>query len=326
MRADRLISIVMLLQAHEKMTADELSEELEVSTRTIYRDILALNIAGIPIYTDRGPGGGIALVESYRTTLTGLSEDETQALFMLSIPQALEELGVGKTLRSAWLKLTAAMPVGQHDSQFHIQQRIYLDSTSWDEPTIPSAHLGMIHQAVRQEKQLRLVYHGSFDTRLEFSLEPLGLVAKMNDWHLVAKYEGHLRVFKVADILEVEILEQHFSRQPDFDLVKYWGEWCKTAREQRSFYHARLRMAPSLLGKLRYYLGETVKFATCDTLPADHRGWREVDIEYENFFAARQSILNYGRAAEVLEPEALRCSVIDFARQIVDYYQGAEII
>ena len=321
MRADRLLSIIMLLQAHEKMTADELSRELEVSTRTIYRDILALNIAGIPIYTDRGPGGGIALVESYRTTLTGMSEDETKALFMLSIPQALEELGVGKTLRSALLKLSAALPVQQHESQIHTQQRIYLDSTSWDEPAKPSAHLGIIHQAVWQDNQLRLIYHGSFDARLEFAIEPLGLVAKMNDWHLVGKYKGYIRVFKVADILDVEILEEDFKREADFDLVRYWNEWCKTAKDQRSFYHVRLRVAPTLLSNLRYYLGETVKFSTPDSIPADYRGWREVNIQYENYITARQSILNFGRAAEVVEPEALRYGVIDFARQIVDFYQ-----
>jgi predicted DNA-binding transcriptional regulator YafY len=321
MRADRLISIVMLLQAHEKMTADELAQELEVSTRTVYRDILALNIAGIPIYTNRGPGGGIALVESYRTTLTGMSEDETKALFMLSIPQSLEELGVGKTLRSALLKLSAALPMRQQETQIHTQQRIYLDSTSWEEPTKPSPHLGIIHQAVWRDKQIRLIYHGSFDTKLEFVVEPLGLVAKMNDWHLVGKYRDYIRVFKIADILDVEILDHGFTREADFDLVRYWNEWCKTARDERSLYNVRLRVAPTLLNQLRYYLGETVKFSTQVSIPADSKGWREVTIQYENYFVARQSILNFGRAAEVLEPEALRYSVIDFARQIVDFYQ-----
>ena len=127
MRADRLISIVMLLQTHERMTADELSQELEVSTRTIYRDITALNSAGIPIYTDRGPGGGIALLESYRTTLTGMNEEETRALFMLSIPHALVELGVGQELKSALLKLAVALPPGQQAVQADTQQRIFLE-------------------------------------------------------------------------------------------------------------------------------------------------------------------------------------------------------
>ena len=138
MRADRLISIVMLLQTHERMTADELSRELEVSPRTIYRDITSLNIAGIPIYTDRGPGGGIALLESYRTTLTGMNEDEARALFMLNIPQALVELGVDQKLKSALLKLTAALPPRQQNLQAHTQQRILLDSTPWQTTEEPA--------------------------------------------------------------------------------------------------------------------------------------------------------------------------------------------
>src|SRR4030042_2885928 len=131
MRADRLISIVMLLQTHEKMTAEELSKELEVSQRTIYRDIIALNVAGVPVFTGRGPGGGIALVESYRTTLTGMSEDEAQALFMLSIPEELQELGVGQKWNSALLKLAVALPEERRSVMVETQQRIYLDTTEW---------------------------------------------------------------------------------------------------------------------------------------------------------------------------------------------------
>jgi predicted DNA-binding transcriptional regulator YafY len=322
MRADRLISIVMLLQSHEKMTADKLSQELEVSTRTIYRDITALNIAGIPIYTDRGPGGGISLVDSYRTTLTGMSEAEARALFTLSIPNSLVELGIGSTLKSALLKLSAALPPGQQATQIHTQQRVYLDSTSWNEPTKPSAHLGMIHQAVWEDRQVRLTYRGSFDTQLEFIIEPLGLVAKMNVWHLVARDKGHVRVFKVANILDVKILYQKFFRPSDFDLAKFWKGWCTSTQNQRATYCARLRMAPTLLKKLHYYIGEAVKFTVLDSAPADDRGWSEVNIQYENFFEARESILNFGRAAEVLEPVALRFSVIDFAAQIVDFYRA----
>ena len=321
MRADRLISIVMLLQTHEKMTADELSQELEVSTRTIYRDVTALNIAGIPIYTDRGPGGGISLIESYRTTLTGMSEAEVRALFTLSIPQSLVELGIGNTLKSALLKLSAALPPGRQATQIYTQQRIYLDSTSWNEPTKPSAHLGVIHQAVWEDKLVRLIYRGSFDTQLEFIIEPLGLVAKMNVWHLLARDKGHVRVFKVANILDVKILDQKFSRQADFDLVKFWKEWCTSTQNQRARFCTRLRVAPALLKNLHYHLGEAVKFSPADSVLVDDRGWSEVSIQYENFFEARESILNFGRAAEVLEPEALRLSVIDFAQQVVDFYQ-----
>jgi predicted DNA-binding transcriptional regulator YafY len=322
MRADRLISIIMLLQIHARMTAEELSLELEVSPRTIYRDISALNQAGIPIYTDRGPGGGIALIESYRTSLTGMNEDETRALFMLNIPQALVDLGVGQKLKSALLKLAVALPPGQQRVQAHTQQRIYLDSTSWDEPVKPLPHLGILHQAVWQDKRVRLDFRGSFDTELEFVVEPLGLVAKMNTWYLIGKDKNHVRVFNVSDITGVEILAESFTRESSFDLSGFWKDWCSSFEMRRSYYTARLAVTPSLLKKLGLYLGETVKFNIGDRFICGDKEWYDVTIRYEHFFRARESVLNFGRAAMVLEPDALKVSVQDFAQQIVELYNS----
>jgi predicted DNA-binding transcriptional regulator YafY len=321
MRADRLISIVMLLQTRERMTAEELSQELEVSPRTIYRDITALNIAGIPIYSDRGPGGGIALLESYRTSLTGMSEDEAKALFMMSIPQALVDLGYSQKLKSALLKLAVAMPAGQQMMQAHTQQRIYLDSTPWTQKDEPAPHIGIIHHAVWQDKLVRLVYQGNFDTQIEAEIAPLGLVAKMNTWYLVGMDRGYVRVIKIEDILRVDILDQVFTRDKDFNLATFWKEWCKASQERRSVYIVQIKVAPELFSKLHLYLGEVAKYTISDTEPVDSKGWRVVIILFENFFRARESILNFGNAAEVLEPEALKLSVIDFAKQIVDFYQ-----
>jgi predicted DNA-binding transcriptional regulator YafY len=321
MRADRLISIVMLLQIHEKMTADALSQELEVSTRTIYRDITSLNSAGIPIYTDRGPGGGIALLESYRTTLTGMNEDETRALFMLSIPQTLVELGVGQKLKSALLKLAVALPPDQQAVQAETEQRIYLDSTSWDEVAEAAPHLAVIHQAAWQDRTVRLVYQGSFDTQIGVVMEPYGLVAKMNAWYLIGKVEGYLKVLKISDILEVTVVGERYNRDKDFDLMLYWKKWCEDSRNRRSVYLTRLRMTAALFSKLPLYLGEMIKYWRSENEPGGEQAWYEVIIQYENFFKARESVLSFGRAAEVLEPEALRAGVIDYARQIVDFYQ-----
>jgi predicted DNA-binding transcriptional regulator YafY len=326
MRADRLISIVMLLQTHERMTADELSRELEVSPRTIYRDITSLNVAGIPIYTDRGPGGGIALLESYRTTLTGMNEDETQALFMLSIPQALVELGVDQKLKRALLKLTAALPPRQQIIQAHTQQRIYLDSTPWQMIEEPAPHLAVLHTAVWNDKRVRLVFQGGFDTRIEMEMEPLGLVAKMNTWYLVGRANEFLRVLKIADILKVEALAEDFIREADFDLATFWTEWCAASINRRTVYEAKLRMAPGLVAKLNLYLGGEVKYTISDNDEVGTNDWKVVTILYDNFFSARESILNFGRAAEVLEPYVLRLSVIDYARQIIAFYQEKSYI
>jgi predicted DNA-binding transcriptional regulator YafY len=326
MRADRLISIVMLLQTHERMTADELSRELEVSPRTIYRDITSLNIAGIPIYTDRGPGGGIKLLESYRTTLTGINEDETQALFMLSIPQVLVELGVDQKLKSALLKLTAALPPRQQIIQAHTQQRIYLDSTPWYMIEEPAPHLAVLHTAAWNDKRVRLVFQGGFDTKIEMEMEPLGLVAKMNTWYLVGRSTEYIRVLKIADILEVEALAEDFTRDADFDLETFWTEWCAASIIRRPVYIAKLRMAPGLVDKLNLYLGAEVKYTVSDNDEVVTNDWKIVTIYYDNFFSARESILNFGRAAEVLEPDVLRLSVIDYARQIIAFYQEKSYI
>jgi predicted DNA-binding transcriptional regulator YafY len=321
MRADRLISIIMLLQTRERMTAEELAQELEVSPRTIYRDIYALEVAGIPIYTNRGPGGGITLLESYRTTLTGMREEELQALSMLNVPQALVDLGMGAKLKSALLKLAVTLPSAQQHMQAHLQQRVYLDATAWDDPAAPSPHLGTIHQAIQQDKRIHLEYQGRFETRLEFIAEPIGLVAKMNTWYLVGRTSGFLRVFNMDDILTVRILNEEFMRPDDFDLAEFWAEWCKSTREQRSFYPVRVALTPSLFEKLPFYLGEAVKFFVGETIMIDGQEWRIAIIHYDIFFRARESILNFGRSAWVLEPEALRCSVQDFAQQIVNMYQ-----
>jgi predicted DNA-binding transcriptional regulator YafY len=321
MRADRLISMVMLFQTHGKMTAKELSKELEVSQRTIYRDINALNVAGVPVYTDRGPGGGIALVESYRTTLTGISEDEARALFMLSIPEALIELGVGQRLKTALLKLTVALPPGQRMLAMQTQQRIYLDSTTWTPMEEPAIHINIIHQAVWQDKLLKLVYLGSFDTQIETEIAPLGLVSKLNTWYLMGMADGYLRVIRVRDICEVKIMEQGFYRDENFNLVTAWMDWCREYQEHRPIYRVKIKVAPELSNQLNLYLGEMVRFEIMKTEPGDESGWMVIGIYFENFFRARESILSMGRAVEVLEPEALKLSVIDFAKQIVDFYQ-----
>lgn len=131
MRADRLLSILMLLQSRGKITAPELARELEVSVRTIYRDIEALSTAGVPVYAERGPGGGCVLVDGYRTSLTGLTRDEVKALFMLSVPASLDELGVSQELRAALRKLAASLPTAQRQDEEIVRQRIYLDWTDW---------------------------------------------------------------------------------------------------------------------------------------------------------------------------------------------------
>ena len=324
MRADRLISILMILQNSRRVTARVLAEELEVSERTIYRDVMALNIAGVPVYTERGPGGGISLLESYRTTLTGFNEEETRALFMLSIPSPLADLGVSRELKGAFLKLSASLPSSQREAEEKTRQRVHLDWESWFEEREQVPHLPAIHRAIWQDRKLQLAYRLFREYQVERVVEPLGLVAKANSWHLVYQREGYVRVMKVSQILEVQILAEGFKRADDFELGEFWEKWCSDYEANRPADVMRLRVAPGLFPYLPRIFGDQVRNAMIAQLP-DRDGWITLNISYESLEMVRSQVLGLGSAVEVLEPEALRLSVMDFARQVVDMYSNAKV-
>lgn len=226
MRADRLLSLLMLLETRGKMTTRQLAQELEVSERTIYRDIIALNTAGVPIYTEDGPRGGISLIESYKTDLTGLNADEVRALSMLNIPEPLIKLGVGRQLKAAMLKLSAALPSKCRENETRTRQRIHLDASWWFEPEEPVPQLHTIQQSLFQERKLHLVWQ-EFRTRVEQTLEPYGLVAKSNTWYPVAGQKDLTRVLRVSRIIESRILEETFEYPRGFNLSAFWKSWCE---------------------------------------------------------------------------------------------------
>lgn len=323
MRADRLLSLLMLLQTRGRMTAQELSEELEVSERTIYRDIDALDEAGIPVYTERGPGGGCSLVDSYRTNLTGFTNDELRALFMLSIPAPLAELGVSRELKTALLKLSAALPATRRLEESRVRQRIHLDSAWWFQSGEPVPHLQTIHRAVWQDRKLHLTYRQPFETQVERIVDPYGLVAKAGVWYLVFARDDHIRVHRVSGTLDALLADDHFERPTDFDLAAFWSAWCVGYEESRPRYPVTARVSPELVPHLPQHFGAPVRELIAQAGPPDAEGWLTLTLPFETFEEARAVILGFGRAIEVLDPLALRLSVIDFATQIVDFYQKA---
>jgi predicted DNA-binding transcriptional regulator YafY len=321
MRADRLLALLILLQTRGKLPARALAEELGVSERTIYRDMLALNTAGIPVYAERGPGGGCALVASYRTTLTGLSAAERRALFMLSIPAPLAELGLDQELKTALLKLSAALETSSQDVAF-ARQRIYLDWEGWMRPDEPVPHLRTIYRAVCQERRLLLVLRLPFDTRVERRVEPYGLVARGGVWRLVCAHQGEMRVYRVQRILEASPLEEGFERPASFDLQAFCKSWYSVEEGNQPFYEVVARLSPELLSWLPAYFGSWIQDAIAGAGPPDEEGWLRLTLPFESLEAARERILAWGRAVEVLSPLALRKSVIDFAEQILDFYSS----
>jgi predicted DNA-binding transcriptional regulator YafY len=323
MRADRLISLLMLLQTRGRMTAQCLAQELEVSERTIYRDIEALSASGVPVYAEGGPGGGCALLDSYRTTLTGLNQDEVRALFTLciSVPAPLAKLGMSQSLKTATLKLSAALVGGQRsDEAAGVRQRIHLDSTAWFQSDEPVPHLQTLHQAVWQDRRLHIVrrvhFAGFIDTELKHIVEPYGLVAKASVWHLVCMCEGQRHVFRVSHITGAQILDERFERPPVFDLAAFWAGYCAAFERSWPTYPVQVRVAPQLIPLLPQYFGTHVEPSG---LP-DADGWVSVTLDFESLFDARARLLALGGAVEVLEPEALRMSIADYAHQIAIRY------
>lgn len=220
MRADRLVSLLLLLQNRGRMTAPELAAELEVSVRTVYRDIEALGASGIPVYADRGPSGGYRLAEGYRTRLTGLTGDEAQALPFVGAVGPARDLGLGAVLATTQLKLQAALPAELAERARRIQDRFHLDAPSWFRSADPIPYLAPIARAVWDQYALRIHYRGwTGETRGE--IEPLGLVLKGGIWYLVARAGETLRTFRVSRFLAAEPTGEQFERPPGFDLAAH---------------------------------------------------------------------------------------------------------
>jgi predicted DNA-binding transcriptional regulator YafY len=321
MRADRLLSLLMLLQTRGRMTAEDLAMELEVSVRTIYRDLIALSTSGVPVYTERGPGGGVELVEEYRTTLIGLTPEEVSALFMMGIPAPLRQLGVGNELKQALLKLSASLPDSRRKDEARTRQRIHLDSSWWFQAGDDLPSLSVIQQALWQDHRLRLkIRHEFFNTEFDQEVEPYGLVAKANVWHLVYGRGGSAHVLRIATVVEAEMLESTFLRPVQFNLADFWEKWCAEYESQPP-YVARVRVSASALSLLTFYLEERTQPSVGTASAPDSQGWVIVDLPFESFVTARTRLLGLGRAVEVVEPEPLRKSLVDFAEQVVKFYK-----
>ena len=323
MRADRLLSILMLLQSAGRKTAAQLAAELEVSERTIYRDVTALGVSGVPVYTEPGPGGGISLIESYRSDLTGLTTDEVRALFMLSIPSPLMDLGYDQKLKGAMRKLSAALPAALRGDERRVRQRIYVDNDSWDKPGKALPHLLTVQQAVWENKVLDIEYRSLMGSRvgpLSAEIWPLGLVAKAGVWYVVGQRADHIMVLPVERLLQVRMREQRFEREPDFDLVVFWRMWCAENEDGRLLFCTTVRVDAEQLPLLRGVLGDAIRAEGGQIGEVGSDGRVSLRLWFTNFEEARGQILSYGRALEVAEPPALRLSVADYARRILELY------
>lgn len=317
MRADRLLSILLLLQVHRRMTARELARRLEVSQRTIHRDMEALGMAGIPVTAARGVGGGWMLLEEYRTNLTGLNEAEIQALFLTKPPRVLADLGLQQASEAALIKLLAALPAISRGGAEGVRQRVYVDVSGWRQQEEQVPLLPTVQEAIWRDRRLRLTYRGASAPRLT---DPLGLVAKGNAWYLVAAVDGQPRTYRVSRIETAEVLEEPSVRPEGFELATFWQ------RSQAEFaaHLPRYCATLSCSAAAREKLGEAdIRLRVLREEPPDDDGWARLEIEYETERAATAHVLSFGGEVEVLAPEALRACVIRTAERVIAAYTNS---
>jgi predicted DNA-binding transcriptional regulator YafY len=263
----------------------------------------------------------VRLIEEYRTTLTGLTPDETRALFTMSIPAPLVQLGMDEKFKAALLKLSASLPDTRRAEESLTRQRILLDSSWWFQSEQDVPCLQTIQKALFQDRRLHMKVHRYFfNTEFEQDAEPYGLVAKANIWYLVYGREGTPHVRRVSEIVEAQLMPEAFKRPPEFHLKTFWNQWCREYESQPPFC-ARVRVAPEALSLLPEYVGDRARRYLTHSPPPDNNGWVTFDLPFESFVAARSCLLGLGRAVEVISPESLRKSLIDFAEQIVNFYK-----
>ena len=313
------MTIMMLLQSRGRMTAEALAEELEISVRTVYRDIDQLSASGVPVYADVGRNGGFALLEGWRTRLTGLTPPEAKALFLAGLPGPAAELGLGEAMADAELKLLAALPADWQDEARRVSSRFHLDPRGWFQPTETVEALRQIADAVWSERQIAVTYE-SWTKVTDRVLEPLGLVLKSGLWYMVAQTDGQPRTYRLENIRAMAITDLTFARPKDFDLAAYWAE--STAQFEKDVYKGVAEVRASARGVKRLKeMNSTYRTAieVSGAVP-DQAGWITVTLPVEETSWTASLFTRIGADLEVLSPPELREAMADVARRMAALY------
>ena len=323
MRADRLLRLVLLLQTRGRMTAERLASELEVSVRTIYRDIDALSAAGFPVYTERGIGGGCQLVDGYRTSLTGLSELEARALAFAAIPGAAAELGVSALAAAAHLKVLSSVSTHARDTITTVQRCFHLDPRGWFRSGQPEhPRLPELARAVWDGRRVQATYRRAQGRSRPRTLSPLGLVLKDGLWYLVAGEPDDVKTFRVSRFEDVTVLDETVDRPADFDLATWWDRWSDEFETGLARYPVTVRVAPEATSRL-FELGDAVTRAPRQPAPArDTDGWERRTLMFERPDWAESMLLRLGAGVEVLEPPELRERIAATVSRLATLYGG----
>jgi predicted DNA-binding transcriptional regulator YafY len=323
MRASRLLSILILLQMRGRVSAESLAQEFEVSVRTIYRDVDQLSAAGVPVYAERGRNGGFALLDGYRTKLTGFTPAEAEALLLAGVGDAAADLGLGADAAAAQLKLLASLPADSGASAQRVSERFHLDPLNWYRRAEQPTHLPALGTAVWRDRRVKITYE-SWNNTVTRELDPLGLVFKAGTWYLVAASDAKPRMYRVSNIKTMTVLDVASRRPPRFDLAKYWVQAAKEFEARLLKDRATIKLSP----RGRRLLHD-ISPAAAEAVEASHRpckpeGWIKATVPVEADEIAARQLLYLGAEMEVLEPRELRNTIAELARGVTAAYRAKQ--
>ena len=324
MRAGRLVQLLLVLQRRGRTTADDLAAELEVSVRTVYRDVEALSASGVPIYGESGPGGGIELVGGYETRLTGLTGPEATALALAGVPSAAADLGLGSVLVAAQSKVDAALPPELRARTARLRERFLVDVPGWFQAPEPVPALGPLAAALWDGRRIDIRYQRG-DRLVRRRLDPLGLVLKGSIWYLVAHAHrpAGVRTFRVSRVRGVTVRDEPAHRPPHFDLATTWADVGRSFDRDLRRYVVHALVDGDRLHLLRHALPEPSGRQAMDSAgPPGPDGRCAVTIHSESLEVAHDELLRVGRALEVIDPLDLRHAIAATGRALAAHHAG----
>ncbi|WP_037858121.1 helix-turn-helix transcriptional regulator [Streptomyces sp. NRRL S-340] len=318
MKSDRLLSILLLLQTRGRVPAHELAGRLEVSVRTIYRDVESLSAAGVPVYAERGRYGGIELLAGFRTDVTGLTADESRALFVLAAQGAHAALGLDSALGSALRKVMAALPAPHRPAAEEVSRRILVDATRWKSGPHRPVDLGVLQEAVFTDRRLRLRYrHGGDTEPRTYTVDPYGLVAKAGVWYLVADRRGAPRLFRADRVRSARILDEPVRRRPGVELADAWEVLRRRVEERPGGLDVTVRVRRERLDMFLRLHGPSLTGHPED----DGEGeWVTARLSYPAVGAVRQ-LLGFSDQVEVVAPPEARAELLAAAASVTGLYE-----
>jgi predicted DNA-binding transcriptional regulator YafY len=322
------VSLVLLLQARGRVTARDLASELEVSVRTIYRDLEALSAVGVPVVAESGPGGGCQLLDDYRFPLRALGPDEAEALLILGVPDALRDLGLDGAIAAAHrqIRVTSGLgrPFGRPGPSAAL---VHLDMPRWFRSHERVPHLRDLATALRRNRQVRLCYKRPGGDPAPRVVAPLGLVNKAGTWYLAAATRSdRVTVFRAGNIISVQILDELVSRPLGFDLPVFWERWSQDFQASRLRVPVRIRASAQALAVFPEVFGDAVRETVDTALPPDEHGWREMILSFEHEKAAAHRLAGFGAQVEVLSPPAVREHLLAAAQGILSRYGTGTVV